>query len=471
MKAPLGLQVVAGSAAAVAGLVAGNTVVTIDSVPAGAAVACGAKPLANYHPAATHMQLFEVTPRLLVRARGGWLDVGSTKPGDFRQPPDGAVPAQLAIRSRVILILLPSASLSCGMLRPKHRGCQQFEIGSNGRRHISRAPVGTTRSWLVRGPVTFKQVDLVAAADDYLTFNLSSPKSPFYPPPPPSDNAEVHRRLLPATPGSPMKVGYIGIGDEDIGSGSYKAMAKELAGALAELTAAGMDALVLDIRGNDGGEDDQAPAVLDFFVPPGSPRVLYELASYSNRLLSVANKGKLRPFMNGTDLNGWGVIGNASGGADGTLYYGPLDVAKYKGLVPGFEGPWLGPLVCMINAYCDSTCEGIAMGIAALDKKRAAVTGWETTLGSFGMSGGTVVLPGDVTFEVPFGRSLDKDSRIQIDSDWTLAGGIAPTVLLPRTRENIVAFHESGAGDVELAFAVETLDHMTRAMVVEKNSG
>ena len=63
--------------------------------------------------------------------------------------------------------------------------------------------------------------------------------------------------------GGSKKVGYIGIGEEDVGSGSYKAMAKEMAAALAELTASGMNGLVLDIRGNDGGEDGQAPAILE----------------------------------------------------------------------------------------------------------------------------------------------------------------------------------------------------------------
>jgi len=48
----------------------------------------------------------------------------------------------------------------------------------------------------------------------------------------------------------------------------------EMATALAELTSKGADSIIVDIRGNDGGEDDQAPMVINFFLPPGAPKTL-----------------------------------------------------------------------------------------------------------------------------------------------------------------------------------------------------
>ena len=96
------------------------------------------------------------------------------------------------------------------------------------------------------------------------------------------------------------------------------------------------------------------------------------------------------------------------------------------------------------------------MGMAALPGSRSAVVGFEGTLGSFGMSGGTVVLPGGFTFEIPFGRSLDKDGNIQLDSGWSGIGGVLPTIPIPRNKTNLIALH-SGVGDVELDFGVSVL--------------
>ena len=129
----------------------------------------------------------------------------------------------------------------------------------------------------------------------------------------------------------------------------------------------------------------------------------------------------------------------------------------------GFQGSFQGPVVAMINRYCDSTCEGIAMGIARLDPSRAAVTGFEGTLGSFGMSGGTIMLPGDFAFEIPFGRSIDAQDRIQLDSDWTGAGGVLPTRPLARDSANLIAFVQQrlgAGGDVELDWALAVLLEM-----------
>ena len=61
--------------------------------------------------------------------------------------------------------------------------------------------------------------------------------------------------------------------------------------------------------------------------------------------------------------------------------------------------------------------------------------------------------------------TLIKDGVIQIDSDYTLAGGIAPNIWLPRNKSNLIAFHSPRAAtasdtDIELEFAVSVLEGM-----------
>ena len=105
-------------------------------------------------------------------------------------------------------------------------------------------------------------------------------------------------------------------------------------------------------------------AILKFFTPPESPTRVYERASYSNRLLAIANGGRLKRFLNGTNPQGFGIVDEPVAGAYGVLHSGPLDEDDNKvwTKVPSekrqFSGPWLGPVVCMINRYCDSSCEG-----------------------------------------------------------------------------------------------------------------
>eukprot|EP01043_Picozoa_sp_COSAG02_P040897 COSAG02_NODE_3345_length_6897_cov_4.834951_2_plen_99_part_00 len=71
------------------------------------------------------------------------------------------------------------------------------------------------------------------------------------------------------------------------------------------------------------------------------------------------------------------------------------------------------------------------------------------------------MLPGDFTFEIPFGRSIDANDQIQLDSDWTGAGGVLPTRRLVRNATNLIAFVQQRAGtatgDVELDWAMRQL--------------
>ena len=146
-------------------------------------------------------------------------------------------------------------------------------------RTIARAPIGHHRTWTTEDG---HRVSLTAEDDSYHTWEITAPSSPFFPPPPsPSGDhsAVLHYHMLSS------EVGYIGIGEEEV-----KKMPLLMATALTNLTMQGAQGIVLDIRGNDGGDDDQGAEVISFFMPSSAPKALYERASYSNRLLSVAQK-------------------------------------------------------------------------------------------------------------------------------------------------------------------------------------
>ena len=58
----------------------------------------------------------------------------------------------------------------------------------------------------------------------------------------------------------------------------------------------------------------------------------------------------------------------------------------------------------------------------------------------------------------PFGRALDRNEQIQIDSRLG-EGGVTPDLRVPRDVEHILAFAEGI--DVELKYAVDHLDRLT----------
>ena len=176
--------------------------------------------------------------------------------------------------------------------------------------------------------------------------------------------------------------------------------------------------------------------------------------------------------MNGTRLSDYAVVPlsayediRGGGSNDTAMFIEPVDVAHYSKAVPGFTGPFTGPVCAMINRYCDSTCEGVARGFAQLSPKRAAVTGFDGTLGSFGMSGATVVMPSDFTLQLPFGRSLDAAGKIQIDSEFSGEGGVLPTARLVSNSSNLIEFVrqriDGNEHDIELSWAVSVLARLS----------
>jgi carboxyl-terminal processing protease len=92
------------------------------------------------------------------------------------------------------------------------------------------------------------------------------------------------------------------------------------------------------------------------------------------------------------------------------------------------------------------------MGISRLPD--GAVIGFGGTNGSFGMVGAEIALPGGYTLGYPFGRSVDHNGVVQLDSR-NGVGGVAPDLRVPKTLENLLAF--AAGTDVELQYAVKYL--------------
>jgi carboxyl-terminal processing protease len=232
----------------------------------------------------------------------------------------------------------------------------------------------------------------------------------------------------------PNGYGYVALRDMEI-----KHHKKEFAEAISDL--ADTPGIIVDIRGNDGGDDDQGSDFNAHFLPKHVTQ-FYEDVAYSNRLMKDAGKAKL---MNGTGLSNY------------ALHLSERQITKPVSYAKRKLKTYTKPVVLIINRYCASTCEGIAKGFSELARSRSQIVGFEGTTGSFGMSGGKIVLPGNIGMEFPFGRSLDKSGRIQIDSDVSGTGGILATVPIPRNATNLVAWVQgrvpSTPRDIELEFA------------------
>ena len=92
-------------------------------------------------------------------------------------------------------------------------------------------------------------------------------------------------------------------------------------------------------------------------------------------------------------------------------------------------------------------------------RPHSEVLGYASTEGAFGMAPASLALPAGITIEYPNGQSVDSAGRVQIDSDWSDAGGVAPTIRIPTTMERLRRRYVEG-GDPLLEEAQELLRRM-----------
>ena len=194
-------------------------------------------------------------------------------------------------------------------------------------------------------------------------------------------------------------VGYLAIGWEDTVL-SERGARRELR----RLWDEGARSLVLDLRDNDGGTDQTAANIVGIFT---EREWFYEtITMYDRQAEAQAEVSEV-----------W---------------------------VEPQELYWDLPVVVLINGNTVSSGEGMAMMLRRFPG--IELVGFEGTAASFGSAGSTTKLPGGWTLSWPAGRSLDRQGRIQLDSDHTGAGGVQPTLRVPANTANLIAQEEDPVG-------------------------
>jgi carboxyl-terminal processing protease len=113
-----------------------------------------------------------------------------------------------------------------------------------------------------------------------------------------------------------------------------------------------------------------------------------------------------------------------------------------------------GPVAMMVSPDAISSGEAVPMMLTKTG--RGAVVSWYGTDGAFGMNGLQAIMPLDFYVLFPAGASLDENYAIQLDSNASLAGGVAPTIRVPLNRDTVT--RAMAGEDVQLAYATEWLD-------------
>ncbi len=172
--------------------------------------------------------------------------------------------------------------------------------------------------------------------------------------------------------------------------------------------------IVLDLRYNSGGDDNIASCFAGWFV---DKPVFYEYATKydpGSRQFAVVSEAWTQPRPE--------------------AYHGPVAV--------------------LVSPDTISSGEGVPMVFAK--SGTGAIVSWYGTNGAFGMNGPQAVMPLGQYLFFPDGASLDQNRVIQVDSNASHTGGIAPQVRVPVNEETVA--RSMGGEDVQLTYALQWLD-------------
>lgn len=274
---------------------------------------------------------------------------------------------------------------------------------------LTRAAVGATVSVVFKNPGGAGLTVTLTAADDAMsgltrfTFTPELTQAQI-------DDVVQYRVL-------PEGYGYILVAtEEDPGE-----LVEKFRQAMTSLVAANVPGIIIDLRGNVGGADSASAALCGFFY--SQPSFYERTAFYDTR-------------------NGQFTI----------VTYDELNETWTDALWIKPQAPYFaGPVAVLVNPATISSGEGPAMHLKRLGKQ---VVGFHGTNGSFGMTGGKIFLPEGHQIRYPYGRSLDQNGQVQIDSR-SGVGGIAPSLRVPKTYANVMAY--ASGTDVELQAAVQYL--------------
>lgn len=290
-------------------------------------------------------------------------------------------------------------------------------------RLLTRATVGTSVDIEFRnaGDASARTMQLVAAADDLANISLLS----FAPGPSAQDDAAIiSARTLSGYGYIRLTVLIDNLKDPSTWAQYPTATWDKLRLAMAGFAQA--PGLIIDIRGNHGGSDQLAADICGFFASTPS---VYQAVEFfdkrTGRFLSLS-------------------VDSRTGEVDAMM-------------IKPQPNPYRGPVVALVNPATISSGEGIAKCIN--DLATGAALGFYGTHGSFAEVGGEIALPDALSIHYPYGRSVDVNGIVQIDSR-NGVGGILPKVRVPRTFDNVMAF--ARGEDVELKYALDYLNLQTK---------
>ena len=172
--------------------------------------------------------------------------------------------------------------------------------------------------------------------------------------------------------------------------------------------------IVIDLRFNSGGDDNLASCFAGWFV---DRPVFYEYATKydpGSRQFTVTSEAWTQPRPD--------------------RYHGPVAV--------------------LVSPDTISSGEGIPMVFT--NSATGKIISFYGTNGAFGMNGVQAIMPLGQYLFFPDGASLDRNGRIQVDSDASLTGGVSPQIRVP-VNEDTVARSMAGE-DVQLTYALQWLD-------------
>lgn len=281
-------------------------------------------------------------------------------------------------------------------------------------RMVVRAPVGTTRLWKFYSGVRtllYYETHLDAVDDGYWSFQATTPKRFSRNSGSVADARTFSKLELLKLAGG---YGYLPVSGE-------RWKTEDLDDVMQEMRDLDMKGLLIDIRGNAGGGDENSKDLQGRLNPGDDRRAQFYQYTYVRNQL-------LQEWCENQDAMRQTFIRNSIGESCDAYSDDPGAWTEFDALRSSPIDPhWHGPVVALVNEDCKSAGEGIAMAVSKLDSERAAVVGFSGTAGSFGMSRGEIWLPEYVLLVFPWGQSRDYDRQIQIDADYTMEGGVYPT--------------------------------------------
>lgn len=159
-----------------------------------------------------------------------------------------------------------------------------------------------------------------------------------------------------------------------------------------------IDALIIDLRGNTGGDPEWVPKFAGYFI---EQETFYQDLAYYNEKskefkTSPGDRLIVKPF--------------------------PLKFRK--------------PIVILIDYGTSGSAEGFAKVLSSNPK--VTIMGVCNSRGAVGIPGGDIRMPTGITLSYPIARSLNSEGQIQIEADATGKGGIEPTIKLPINHEYLI---------------------------------